>query len=130
MSIRKQTYSREELIAELREMDAQMIDVTDIFGQCAAMLDLDHQELAAIRHSVVETIGGSVEGRPTQTINYLQRLRQLVAIEKAAAALEKFMGEQTGYTSDWPIELTVDDEKTANELCHVFNELRSSLNPL
>jgi hypothetical protein len=33
--------------------------------------------------AVVYTIGGTVEGHPTSSINYLQRLRELVAIETA-----------------------------------------------
>lgn len=46
-------------------------------------LKLSKQESLAIRHSVVETIGGvDHEGNPTSRINYLQRLRILVAAEK------------------------------------------------
>jgi len=32
--------------------------------------------------TILSTIGGTVEGQPTSEINYLQRLRQLVEIER------------------------------------------------
>lgn len=38
--------------------------------------------LRAVELTIVHVIGGTVEGNPTQTINYLQRLRELVEIEK------------------------------------------------
>ena len=38
--------------------------------------------------AVVDTIGGTVEGHPTSSINYLQRLRELVAFEIAQKAIE------------------------------------------
>ena len=39
--------------------------------------------------TVVSVIGGTVEGAPTQTINYLQRLRELVQVEKESAETRK-----------------------------------------
>lgn len=36
----------------------------------------------ANKHAVATTVGGIVEGAPTSTLNYLQRLRELVEIEK------------------------------------------------
>lgn len=41
---------------------------------------LKERELA-VKYSIVDTVGGIVEGRPTNTMNYLQRLRELVNIE-------------------------------------------------
>lgn len=43
-----------------------------------------HDLVHALQSAVVHTVAGSVEGKPTQTINYLQRLRELVKIEQAA----------------------------------------------
>ncbi len=39
MSQRKKTYTEQELIDELRAMDAQIIHGSDIFKQCAEMLE-------------------------------------------------------------------------------------------
>jgi len=48
-----------------------------------AELDLSRQMLAAVKHSVVATVGGvDSEGYPTSEINYLQRLRILVEKER------------------------------------------------
>lgn len=44
-------------------------------------IEMLEQELAATQVTVVAIIGGEVEGRPTSTINYLQRLRELVDFE-------------------------------------------------
>jgi hypothetical protein len=44
-----------------------------------------YEENAVLRSviaSIVYTVGGTVEGHPTHEINVLQRLRQLVEIEK------------------------------------------------
>ena len=35
-------------------------------------------------HTAVSVMGGTVEGKPTSRINYLQRLRELLAIEAAS----------------------------------------------
>lgn len=43
---------------------------------------LKEQDNQAIKQSIVDTVGGHVEGQPTNTLNYLQRLRELVIIEK------------------------------------------------
>lgn len=46
-----------------------------------------HVEAEAIRHTVISTIGGvDYEGFPTSRLNYLQRLRILVAKEKRLEA--------------------------------------------
>lgn len=48
-----------------------------------AELQLEREWHAATKHSVIATIGGvDYEGFPTSTINYLQRLRILVAAEE------------------------------------------------
>lgn len=38
----------------------------------------------AVRHMAVSRLGGAVEGRPTQWGNFLQRIDELVAIERKA----------------------------------------------
>jgi hypothetical protein len=51
----------------------------------------------AIKYSVVDTVGGIVEGMPTHELNYLQRLCELVEIEKQRdrlVAILKPMREQ------------------------------------
>jgi hypothetical protein len=45
------------------------------------------EETRAIKSMVVATIGGTVEDRPTNALNYLQRLRKLVAYEAERAEL-------------------------------------------
>lgn len=48
-------------------------------------------ELAALKHTVIDTIGGvDYEGFPTCELNYLQRLRILVAMEAALKKLVKY----------------------------------------
>lgn len=54
-----------------------------------AALDLSRGMERAQMSAILYEIGGTVEGRPTQSINYLQRLRQLVASEKKLEALER-----------------------------------------
>ena len=41
-----------------------------------------------VKHSIVDTIGGLVEGEPTNTDNYLQRIRELVQKEKYLKAID------------------------------------------
>lgn len=54
--------------------------------QLEADVSLGRQMVAAIKHSVVATVGGvDYEGNPTSEINYLQRLRILVEKEKSGA---------------------------------------------
>lgn len=45
------------------------------------VLQLEYEKTAMIS-AIVSTVGGFVEGSPTTAINYLQRLRELVAVEK------------------------------------------------
>jgi hypothetical protein len=44
--------------------------------------DEAQKEVAAIKWAVVQTVGGLVEGRPTNELSYLQRLRQLKHVEE------------------------------------------------
>lgn len=50
-------------------------------------VELSGQDLDARIHSICSELGGLVEGRPTSSINYLQRIRQLRRAERALAAL-------------------------------------------
>lgn len=54
----------------------------------ARQRDEARSDLLTNKKTVVHTVGGLVEGAPTHTGNYLQRLRQLVAVEKIPVALE------------------------------------------
>jgi len=58
-------------------------------GQVARIAVLKTQEVETIKHIVCDTVGGKVEGRPTSNINYLQRLRELVAKEETLAAHDR-----------------------------------------
>ena len=59
-------------------------DVPFEYAESEAKAEL--ASLRLVKGLVVDTIGGFVEGRPTQEINYLQRLRKLVELEKAVCA--------------------------------------------
>lgn len=48
MSQRKQTYTTEEMIAQLRKMDAQVIHGSDFFSQCANAIDQLKQSNASM----------------------------------------------------------------------------------
>ena len=54
-------------------------------------LQLEKDCRAANATAVVQTVGGQVEGRPTNTSNYLQRLRVLVGIELERNEILAFM---------------------------------------
>ena len=55
-----------------------------------AELALSHQQIAALKFTIVTTIGGTdYEGFPTSEINYLQRLRILLEKEKETEALSQ-----------------------------------------
>ncbi len=60
--------------------------IADVIRRATKPLE---DELMALRHTVVATIGGTVEGNPTAEHNYLQRLRQLTRIELAARTFVK-----------------------------------------
>lgn len=81
---------------EIRKLDVLFIKMGEQIDAAKADADLAKQETRAIRHSVVETIGGvDYEGNPTSRINYLQRLRILVDKENqltAARALADRLG--------------------------------------
>lgn len=47
-------------------------------------LTLDIQAELAVRHMAVARLGGFVEGRPTHSGNFLQRIDELIRIEAAA----------------------------------------------
>lgn len=69
--------------AQVEHLTACLAEMTD--GRDALKAGL---EMARLGHrgtvtAVVATIGGTVEGHPTSSINFLQRLRELVAIEAA-----------------------------------------------
>ena len=55
-----------------------------LLDQLAALVD----ELGSLKATIVHTLGGTVEGLPTQRINWLQRARQLCATEQEALALK------------------------------------------
>lgn len=62
-----------------------MTEIEELEQQC----HLYKQETEAMTHAVISIIGGLVEGRPTNRLNYLQRLRELVKIEREATILRE-----------------------------------------
>ena len=61
----------------------------------------EYEESQRVRMiTILHTIGGLVEGRPTIELNYLQRLRELVRIEAYAAKLEK-AGDSMKQSYSW-----------------------------
>ena len=55
------------------------------------------EEHGRLARAICSTVGGMVEGLPTATINYLQRLRALVEIEQEAERLRGLLQEARGY---------------------------------
>jgi hypothetical protein len=55
------------------------------------------------------------------------KLRKVV---NAAAALEHFLAHNTGFTADWPIELTTDDPEVAKKLARRLSNLSRALNAI
>lgn len=87
-----------EIVAEVRIRRA--IGLPEGTNDDWSTLDLLEARLTELREecdtckaSVVYTVGGTVEGEPTRTYNYLQRLRKLVATEKRAEAADKLLRE-------------------------------------
>lgn len=74
-------------------------------------------ERRAIQASIVGTVGGLVEGKPTSSLNYLQRLRELVRIEAqwkrhdAAAELRKLAREVREQAAYWKRRADADGTK-------------------
>ena len=62
-----------------------MTEIEELEQRC----HLYKQETEAMTHTVISIIGGLVEGRPTNRLNYLQRLRELVKIEREATILRE-----------------------------------------
>lgn len=52
-------------------------------------LVLAETALSTTIFTVIEIIGGTVDGLPTQSINYLQRLRELLAVERSYEELRR-----------------------------------------
>ena len=65
------------------------IIASDAIALCEAEPAQETSEAQAIKQAVVDTVGGIVEGRPTNRLNYLQRLRALVDKEASAQLSEK-----------------------------------------
>ena len=52
-------------------------------------LRIEEECRTANKHAVVQTVEGTVEGKPTNITNYLQRLRELVSKERRLDAILK-----------------------------------------
>jgi hypothetical protein len=67
-------------------------------------------EIAALKYMVVQTIGGQVEGRPTNELNYLQRLRKLCdRIIKYEKALKEIANMGARFILPWTHENAADE---------------------
>ena len=72
----------------LRDASDEIQRLRERVEKLEADVDLERQMVSALKHSVVATVGGTdYEGNPTSSINYLQRLRILVDMEKTLHAL-------------------------------------------
>lgn len=63
------------------EMRQRVVDAEAEVEKVRAELDTEKKLRAANKHAVVLTVGGTVDGEPTNEMNYLQRLRELVKTE-------------------------------------------------
>lgn len=63
------------------EMRQRVVDAEAEVEKVRADLDLEKKCHAANKHAVVLTVGGTVDGAPTNETNYLQRLCELVKTE-------------------------------------------------
>jgi len=74
-------------------------------------LNVRKGELHAVEYMLARRLRGSVEGRPTATINYLQRVDELVAIEalhgKAIELIQWILDSVAPSDSDGPPRLTI-----------------------
>jgi hypothetical protein len=61
---------------------------------------LEHESSEAVLHMTVSRLGGTVEGRPTLRLNFLQRIDELCQIERhvttLSAALERYGRHESG----------------------------------
>lgn len=82
----------------------------------ADRIDLLSSEVRAIHAAVIQTVGGVVDGHPTQSINYLQRLRQLVDRERCAGISKDCisLGESCSEPFNW------DDGVPYCDFCGMF----------
>lgn len=78
---------------------------------------LSKQETHAVEHMLVRRLGGTVEGAPTSTVNYLQRVDELREIERVSDALRARVAE---------LEKSA-HESSAQEgkLAHMLNQAQS-----
>ena len=62
--------------------------LTDLIDEIAAAIDearqFGEEHWRSRTMAIVHTAGGTVEGHPTSSINILQRVRELLAVEKGA----------------------------------------------
>lgn len=101
-----------ELIAEAdaraERAEAALAAVTAERDALKAELSLTHQKATARMAAILYTIGGEVEGMPTQSINFLERLRQLVRAESALKAAIPILEDEVKRTrqsvADWPAD--------------------------
>lgn len=65
-------HTRGELLAEIEDLKARLAEAEQTIAARDGVLAM-----------TVARLGGMVEGRPTERVNFLQRVDQLVAMEKA-----------------------------------------------
>ena len=78
-------------LADIADGQGIMAD-GDIYRAHADALDRAERAeavLEGVENSIVDEIGGTVDGAPTNRLNYLQRIRQLVRAEAALAEAER-----------------------------------------
>ncbi len=80
-----------------------------------AEVKLEKQLREACKASIVDTVGGSVEGAPTHSGNYLQRLRELVAAEAEVARRYKRLMDELGISERDIALRNADSQQTGNK---------------
>lgn len=91
-AMRENARLKAELAQAIREREDYLLKIKEQRKEIVTLesqLSLRNQELAALKFTIITTIGGvDYEGFPTSEINYLQRLRILVEKESKVGALE------------------------------------------
>lgn len=101
----RESHKRDELLADqiISERRREIEQLEESLKQARQEASLQTQMVAAIKHSVVATVGGvDSEGFPTSEINYLQRLRILVAKEAALQTAQSALSNIRTWAKHYP----------------------------
>lgn len=98
--------------------------INQLLADCEAEMQLQSQIMAALKHTVVVTIGGvDYEGVPTSEINYLQRLRILVEKERQLEERDARIEYLDAYVDEQASLLKIAHEEAAKQIAAVKESL-------